>query len=161
MMKTVTGILGIIFFVIAPSLGTTVRSEDEAVRFQAVDLFVDSGSNQLVAYQVEMWFDKSRVEVVGVEGGETGVFEHAPFYDPRGLAGGRLILAAYTTDHENAPRGRTRVARNHLRIEGNGEPELDVTLITAAKPGGERIKATVELEPAVPDTLGREEKEVE
>jgi hypothetical protein len=130
----------------------------EPVRFEAWDIYVDSGEHRLVAYQIEMRFDNDRVEVVGVEGGEAEVFKDAPRYDPRGLVGGRLILAAFTTDHENAPRGKTRVARGHLRIEGRDEPDLKIRLMTAAEPGGGRIDARVDVEASRHDGSDTEEK---
>lgn len=157
-MKRIIFVLSLIAGTIPVSDVQARTAQEPIVRFQAIDLYVDSGEHRLVAYQVEMRFDKSRVEVVGVEGGEAEVFKGAPHYDPRGLAGGRLILAAFTTDHKNAPRGRTRVARSHLRIEGEGQPDLGIRLITAAEPGGQRIKAKVDLEPANSDTMTKEEK---
>jgi len=159
MMRRFTMFLCSLIWLLVPADEVRAKTRTRpAVRFEAMDVYVDSGKHKLVAYQVEMRFDKNRVEIVGVEGGEVEAFREAPHYDARGLAGGKIILAAFTTDHENAPIGRTRVARSHLRIEGEGRPELAMRLITAAEPGGRRIKANVELQPANSETMTKEEK---
>jgi hypothetical protein len=118
---------------------------ERAVRFTAADLFLDSGKNRLVAYQVEITYDRERVRVVGLEGGEPRAFSDAPHYDPAGMTGGRIVIAAFTTDDEAAPRGLGRVARLHLRVSGPGDPGLRVKVVTAAKPGGKRIDVKADL----------------
>jgi hypothetical protein len=55
------------------------------------------------------------------------------------MENGRIIIAAFTLD--DSPRGETRVARLHLRIQGETMPDFTIRVITAAKPGGERISA--------------------
>ena len=109
--------------------------------FTTVDLFLDSGENRLAAYQVEITYDRERVKVVGLEGGEARAFSDAPHYDPAGMTGGRIVIAAFTTDDQAAPKGSGRVARLHLRVSGSGDPGLRVRVVTAAKPGGKRIDA--------------------
>ncbi len=159
MMRGFNLFLCLLIWLLFPADGARAKTRTRPdVRFEAVDVYVDSGKHKLVAYQVEMRFDKNCVEIVGVEGGEVGAFREAPHYDARGLAGGKIILAAFTTDHKNAPMGRTRVARSHLRIEGEGKPELSIRLMTAAQPGGQRIAAKAELLPSVSSgTAGKEE----
>jgi hypothetical protein len=110
-----------------------------------MDLWLDSGDRPLAAYQVDIRYDKNTTRIVSVEGGETKAFNAAPYYDTKGMEGGRMILAAFTADEE-APTGRTRVARVHLRIEGGRKPSLTVRLTTAATKNGERIKPNVRLE---------------
>lgn len=129
---------------VAEGWAMTAR-EAPALRFEAMDLFVDSGRKPLVAYQVELRFDAAHVGIVGVEGGTADAFRDPPFFDEEGMEGGRLVLAAFTTDHRRAPKGRSHVARIHLRITGPEEPAIDATLMTAASPGGAKIKANVEL----------------
>ncbi len=115
-----------------------------APRFVAVDLYVDSGERKLAAYQLEITY-QTRVKVLSLEGGEPAAFSAAPHYDPAGMTGGRIVIAAFTTDDENAPEGRNRVARLHLWVEGGGAPELTARLMVAARPGGEHIEAKVEV----------------
>ena len=159
MMRRFTLFLCLLIWLLFPVDGVRAKTRTRpAVRFEAMDVYVDSGKHKLVAYQVEMRFDKNRVEIVGVEGGEVGAFREAPHYDARGLAGGKIILAAFTTDHKNAPMGRTRVARSHLRIEGGEKPEVEIRLMTAAEPGGRRIAAKAELLPSASGGMVDEEE---
>lgn len=109
------------------------------VRFETLDIWLDSNGHPLTAYQVEMRYDKTRVKIVGVEGGDCRAFNPAPYYDPMGLSEGRIIIGAFTTTHEDAPIGRMRVARLHLRVAGSGEHYGPVRLMAAASPGGERL----------------------
>lgn len=140
------------------------RARKTTIRFRPVDVFLDSGDARLAAYQVEVRYDKSRVKIVGVEGAdaeEAEGFNPPPYYDHKGMDAGRIVIAAFVTDDLLAPAGRTRVATLHLRVEGElkderrgeredeleGEPVagMSVRLVTAARPGGERIAPEVEL----------------
>ena len=124
-----------------------VAAGEESVRFRALDVVVDSGEEALAAYQIEVQYDSSRVKIVGIEGGEAEGFKEAPYYDGKGMTAGRIVIAAFVADDEDAPQGRTRVARLHLRVEveGEGTPEISIELVTAARPGGGRIEAEVGL----------------
>lgn len=141
-----SGMLGLLCLaVLATDCWAMTAREAPSLRFEAMDLFVDSGRRPLVAYQVELRFDAAHVGIVGVEGGTVDAFRDPPFFDEEGMEGGRLVLAAFTTDHRRAPKGRSHVARIHLRITGPEEPATDATLMTAASPGGAKIEANVEL----------------
>ena len=118
---------------------------EERVRFLPLDVFVDSGEERLAAYQIEVTYDASRVKIVGIEGGEAEGFREAPYYDRKGMTAGRIVIAAFVPDDDAAPSGRTRVARLHLRVEGDGELDCTVRLVTAARPGGGQIEPEVEL----------------
>ncbi|MFT5422307.1 MAG: hypothetical protein ACI89L_000064 [Phycisphaerales bacterium] len=134
-------------------------------RFQAFDLYIEATSDDgsepgLAAWQVEFvgTSDKGDVLLVGIEGGEGGeggadaAYASPAHYDPAAMAGSRVILAAYTLDPD-APRGKTRVARLHLRVPmntTNDELNNDVKLMAAGDAGGARLtgKAWVEPMPA-------------
>ena len=122
------------------------RAADPQVRFVPVDLWGDSGDQPLAAYQVEVRYDAQRVRVVGIEGGTHTAFAEPPHYDPRGMSGGRITLAAFSTA-KDLPTGRTRLARLHLQIEGASEPDLTVELVAAGTATGARIRIDVSLEP--------------
>lgn len=111
-------------------------------RFRAVDVFVNAGDEAVAAWQVELPETKGRL-VVGVEGGD-GIWSDPPWYDPAALRGGRIVLAAFRT--ADVPRGRVRVARLHLQESGEGAP-FDAKLTVAARPGGDRVAARVEIVP--------------
>ena len=96
--------------------------------FRPVDVWVRTAGERLAAYQVEVTYDPKRVKIVGVEGGEKGPFNEAPYFDPKGKTGGRIVVAAFTADDEAAPAGRLRVARLHLRVEGGGDPDIQIRL---------------------------------
>ena len=116
--------------------------------FRAVDVILVSSEDALVAYQVEIRYDRERMKIVGLEGGAAAPFSEPPYYDPAGLTAGRIVIAALTTDDENAPRGRFRVARLHVIVEDGGAvPPLTTRLVTAARPGGDRITPDVEILP--------------
>jgi|GEM_PF-2885114 len=123
------------------------RAGASPVEFCSYDLWLDSGSAPLVAYQLQITYDKGRVRVVGLEGGAAPVYREAPYYDRTGFEAGRIIVAAFTTDHAQAPTGRTRVARIHLAVPRGAVPELGVPLMAAARPGGARCQAAVEVMP--------------
>jgi hypothetical protein len=119
-----------------------------APHFVPVDVFVDSGEEQLAAWQVELTYDGAEVQVLSLEGGEPAGFREAPYYDPAGMTGGRIVVAAFVVEDDAAPAGRSRVARLHLRAAKAGSPLPAARLVTAARPGGRRIAAEVELLPA-------------
>jgi hypothetical protein len=115
----------------------------EGIRFRPVDVVIDTGSQPLAAYQFELSYDREVMKLVGIEGGE-GPFDPAPYYDPRGLELGRVVIAAFTTD-ANPPAGRIRVARIHVAYESEAAPILDGSLVLAATVEGVRIDAALEL----------------
>ena len=110
--------------------------------FAAYDVFVDSGDKSLGAWQFEWLVPGGGARIVGVEGGEHPAFAKAPHYDPRALQGGRILVAAYSTDRE-LPRGRSRVARVHLMIDAGATPEFAVQLQACAEGDGAALAATV------------------
>jgi hypothetical protein len=121
-----------------------------APRFVAYDLRIDAGDAALAAWQVEVTYDAATTKVLSLEGGETEGFRDAPHHDRRGLEGGRIVIATYVPADDLAPVGPTRVARLHLRTEGD-TPAPAVRLVTAARPGGEVIEARATLAPAEAD----------
>jgi hypothetical protein len=104
--------------------------EDQELRFTHVDLVLDSGGAGLHAWQVELVDPSGRAKVVGVEGGDDGAWSAAPYYDPAALQGGRIVLAAFSLD--GGPRGRQRVARVHLAVQGAAEVPFEAKVQAAA-----------------------------
>ena len=120
-----------------------VKADD--VRFEAIDVFVDSGNQPLAAYQVELASNTPGVEIVGVEGGEPAAFAEPPYYDPRAMKNNRVIIAAFTTG-ENLPAGRCRVARIHVQLQGPGVKEYKTKLSVSATTDGKRVPAELSIE---------------
>ncbi len=134
-----------------------------AVRFRTVDLVVTSKA-PLAAWQAEVRYDRAKVKVLSIEGGEVGreaAWREPPHHDARGMKGGRIVLAAFVDDDANAKAGRARVARLHLQIElpAGAEAEAAVAkivaamtarMVAAAETGGEFISPAVELVDAKP-----------
>jgi hypothetical protein len=120
-------------------------------RYRAIDVWVDAGDAALAAYQIEI-VAEGEGTVTGVEGGEPAPFRAPPYYDPAALAGGRIILAAFTTA-DGAPTGRIRVARIH--VMETGPVTYRAALLAAAAPGGRRISPRIETQPVknVSDTV--------
>jgi hypothetical protein len=108
-----------------------------AIRFRALDLFVDSGAHPLAAYQLSFTAISGDVKIVGIEGGEHPAFKEPPHYDPRAIQNERAILAAFNTaSADNLPKGRTRVATIHVQISGATTPVYAVKLQAAANHDG-------------------------
>ena len=112
-----------------------------AVRFEAVDVYVDSGKGELAAYQFELAAEVGEVKIVGIEGGEHAAFTDPPYYDPAALAHNRVIIAAFNTGAD-LPTGNTRVARIHVQVTGPEAPQYAVKLHVAASGDGKEIQAT-------------------
>lgn len=144
-MKAILLILGVL-----PLFGTMVDDDGQAdadqagspaVRFVAVDVYLDSGDQALAAYQFELAAEVGQVTIVGVEGGEHAAFAEPPYYDPAALANDRIVIAAFNTG-DDLPAGNTRVARVHLRVTGDQTPEYVVNLKVAGTSDGTEINAT-------------------
>ncbi|MBN2181297.1 MAG: hypothetical protein JW715_05235 [Sedimentisphaerales bacterium] len=121
---------------------TDVRQK---VRFAPLHIYLDSGNRALAAYQFELKAVAGQIEIVGVENGEHPAFGEPPYYDKAALAGGRIIIAAFSTD-KDLPKGRTRIATIQLRIIGDAEPRYELELTVAADADGNEIPAKITYE---------------
>ena len=121
---------------------------DLATKFQAIDIFVDSGEQQLAAYQLAVSSDSHVIRIVGIEGGEPIAFREPPFYDPKSLQQDTTILASFSID-DQLPSGRFRLARIHVEYDvaaeadDSNEPTYLTELVVAANSDGQNIDATV------------------
>ena len=140
---------------LAALLGTLLAQAavtDQTVRFQAVDIFIDSKDTPLAAYQLEFLVKTGDAKVVGVEGGEHPAFEDAPFFDPKAIQHERVIIAAFTTvAADKLPKGKTRVATIHLQITGERNPDYAMKLETAATLEGKKIVVEMTYEERKPE----------
>lgn len=123
------------------------NAESDDIRFEAIDVFVDSGNLPLAAYQLEVDSASTGVEIVGIEGGEHAAFKEPPYYDPAAMKSNRVILAAYSVG-KDLPAGRSRVARIHVQLEGAGAKEYRTKLSVSANADGEVIPAKIEIKKA-------------
>ncbi len=143
------------FPLLAMLLGTLLAqpaATKDTVRFQAVDIFIDSKETSLAAYQLEFLVKNGDAKVVGVEGGEHPAFKDAPFYDPKAIQHERVIIAAFNTAAaDKLPKGKTRVATMHLQITGDRNPEYAVKLETAATLEGRKIGVETTFEERKPE----------
>ena len=118
----------------------------DSIRFEAIDVFVDSGDLPLAAWQLELRSLTQDVEIVGIEGGEHPAFKEPPYYDPRAMNNNRVILGAFNTGSDNQlPSGRSRVARVHVQITGSGERFWHTELTTSASSDGRHIPAELSI----------------
>jgi len=115
------------------------------VRFAPLHVYIDSGNQNLAAYQFELKATAGQIKIVGVEGGRHEAFKEAPYYDPAALAKDRIIIAAFSTGTD-LPKGRTRIATIHLQIIGDAEPEYELKLIVSADADGKEIPAEISFE---------------
>lgn len=135
----------LVLFLVMSFLQTGLAAEErEPVRFDYVDVYLDSGNRPLAAYQLELTVKAGKVRIVGVEGGEHPAFQKPPYYDPAALAKDRIIIAAFNTGRD-LPRKRTRVARIHVQITGDVQPRYEILLTAAASADAEKIPVEVSL----------------
>lgn len=113
----------------------------EGVRFKPVEIRLDAGQKRIAAYQVELGVVSGEAEIVGVEGSDLPGFDTAPYYDPAALAGGRIIIAAFSTEH-HLPVGANRVATVHMRESGKATVVYELRVTAAADANGEPIEAS-------------------
>lgn len=118
-----------------PEPAVATVAGDGAVRFRPLDVELAVGDAPIGAYQVELVVAAGDATIVGVEGGALPGFEAAPYYDPAALAGGRIVLGAFSTARTLPARGTHRVATVHLREQGPG-PTYELRLIAAADAAG-------------------------
>jgi hypothetical protein len=146
MMRGLILIISCIFFI---SVSVFAESADEEckgkINFSTADVYVDSSKEALAAYQIDIRYDKEKIKIVGLEGGEDG-FKKPPFYDQAGLEGGRIIIAAFVSDDMQSKKGSSRVARLHLQTTGCPPFELKTEPMAAAKPGGMSIPVKVKID---------------
>ena len=118
------------------------QARETAVRFETVDVFVDTTDKPLAAYQLEFYAAAGNSKIVGIEGSPHRAFASPPFYDPKAMQEDRVILAAFTTDDSAVlPVGRTRVATIHLQTTGTDTPDFQIRLQAAADAAGRTIAA--------------------
>jgi hypothetical protein len=117
------------------------QTAPRAVRFETVDVFVDTTDKSLAAYQLEFFAASGDVKIAGIEGGAHPGFATPPYYDPKAMQQDRVILAAFTTDDAALPVGKTRVATIHLQTLGTDPPDFEIRLQAAADAAGETITA--------------------
>lgn len=116
--------------------------EESRSRFGAVDIYVDSGSTPLAAYQLEFAATNGLAKIVGIEGGEPAAFREPPFYDPKAMQRERVILASFSTAAAaELPTGKTRVATVHYQTTDSQPPRFELKLQTAGDAQGTRISA--------------------
>ena len=117
------------------------QAAETAVRFETVDVFVDTTDKALAAYQLEFFAGAGDAKIAGIEGGMHPAFATPPYYDPKAMQQDRVILAAFTTDEAAAlPVGKTRIATIHLQL-GTERPDFQIRLHAAADAAGRTITA--------------------
>lgn len=117
-------------------------------RFMPVEVFLDS-PEPVAAWQFELKDRNASMKVVGVENGDSDVFQPAPYYDRDAVTKGearRIVVADYSLAEESKlPSGRVRVATLHLMLDG--EADFELNLVTANTADGRPIEAaTVSLQ---------------
>lgn len=118
-------------------------------RFAAVDVYLDSGDKALAAWQFELADHDARIQVVGIESGEHPAFDEPPHYDRDAVAAGkadRVAVADFSlATAGELPKGQTRIATVHVRIEGDTPPDYHIALIAAGDTQGQPIPAKISI----------------
>ncbi len=131
----------------AELLAQQPADEEGRARFCAVDIFVDSASTPLAAYQFRFAVTNGAAKIVGIEGGEHPAFRQPPFYDPKAIQHEVAIIASFNTAHAaELPKGKTRVATLHLQTTGTRRPQFELKLQTAADTQGQKIDCAASFE---------------
>jgi hypothetical protein len=121
--------------------------EEGRSRFRAVDIYVDSGSTPLAAYQLEFAATNGVAKIVGIEGGEHPAFRQPPFYDPKAIQHERVIIASFSTAAAaELPTGKTRVATVHYQTTDTQPPRFELKLQTAGDAQGNKVSAQASFE---------------
>jgi hypothetical protein len=127
------------------TLAATSTTGASDVRFEAIEIYVDSGATPLAAWQVELTEANGLMRIAGVENGADKAFAAAPHYDRSTVEAGdadRVIVAAYSLLPEgDLPRGQTRVTTVHVQLAGSGEPQYNLRLVAAGDAAGHPIVA--------------------
>ncbi len=122
---------------------------DAPIRFATVDVYIDA-AEPMAAWQLEFFAVSGRMQVVGVENGDSTAFDGAPYYDREAVENGRadrIVVADYSLDDESElPRGRVRVTTLHLMLSGDAAPEFNTRLIVASTYQGKRMNAGISFE---------------
>lgn len=115
-----------------------------APRFVFLDVMVDSGTEPLAAYQVELFATNQVVKIVGIEGGDHPAFRTPPYYDPVALQREHVTLGAFSLAAEpDLPWGSVRVASLHCMVAGDAKPTFNASVTAAATSGGRTISLQV------------------
>ena len=138
----------ILFFGLAAGLlAQQPAIEEGRSRFRAVDIYVDSGSTPLAAYQIQFAATNGVAKIVGIEGGEHPSFRQPPFYAPKAIQHERVIIASFSTaSTTDLPTGKTRVATIHYQTTDTHPPQFALKLQTAGDAQGNKLSAQASFE---------------
>ncbi len=126
------------------------QKADGNIRFEAIDVYIDSGTQALSAYQLTLTAKGGQMKVVGVENGEHPAFAKAPYFDRKAVQQGKadkIIVAAFHTGAaKDLPKGRTRVTTIHVQTNGAQDLTYEVKLKVAATVNEKKIEAKISFE---------------
>jgi hypothetical protein len=144
----VRALLGLLIFGLAARLFAQQPAAEEGFgRFCAVDIYIDSKGAPLAAYQLEFAVTNGLAKIVGIEGGEHAAFRQPPFYDPKAIQHGRVIVAALSTESpDQLPNSRTRVLTVHLQCSRGAKPQFALTVQAAANVDAQRVSVDATFE---------------
>jgi hypothetical protein len=138
--------LAVLVLVLAAAAAAGPASAQEPpARFRTIDVVIDAGTGPLAAWQVAIRAAGDG-QLVGIEGGDAPAYREPPYYDPRALGRGVVVLAGFSTERDGLRTGRQRVARLHVR-EGAGAAEWQIEVTAAADSQGRPIGARGTLVP--------------
>jgi hypothetical protein len=115
------------------------------VRFQTVDIYIDTADKPLAAYQFSLKSAAGNAHLAGILGADHPAFAKPPYYDSKALIDEQVVIAALSTD-ESLPRGKTRIARLTVQVTGGDDPRYELKLQAAAGPDGTPVPAKVTVE---------------
>ena len=130
-----------LFIIVAlVAFSTVAAGDDTQPRFTTIAVCIDSDSEPLAAWQIELTPENGGAEIVGIEGGDEP-FGAPPHYDARAFRTGRVVLASFTTD-PRPRRGVQHVATVHA-MQTATNVTYSTILEAAGNEKGTRIVAQV------------------
>jgi hypothetical protein len=132
----------ILLIAFLPLLGAQQPSDFPQPSFRTLQVFINPHGKSMAVYQFEFIGDPD-VKLVGIEAGEAKGFTDPPYYDAAALAGGRVIVGAYSLAND-LPAGPTHIATLHVRV-GTGEPRYELKLKTAGGRDGSPIACDISI----------------
>lgn len=113
-------------------------------RFAALDIYLEA-DELVAAWAFELSEAGGRMDVVGVENGDSPAFARAPYYDRTAVAG-RVIVRDFTRNRDEITVGRVRIATVHVRLTGDSDPDYVLRLVAATGPRLVGAPASLHLE---------------
>ena len=122
---------------------------NDGIRFQAIPVILES-DQPVAAWQFELTESDGRMQVVGVENGDSDAFPDAPYFDRDAIQLGtadRIIVADFSlAETADLPLGDFRLATIHVRLRGDEPGRFELRLVKAVDADGNEVDAEIRMD---------------